>query len=137
MIEFIGNDPKSPNITFLRVVEFEGLRTKIMSRANQLFILFFEIAKSFLFGLGKELIVSDEGSTKINQLDVEVLIDDYIFWFQVPMNDIFRVQVRDGFQYLREVKVHDLLLLLDEAQIVIDPGHQLEHVPVRAVVQYL
>lgn len=134
MIEFIGNDPKSPNITFLRVVEFEGLRTKIMSRANQLFILFFEIAKSFLFGLGKELIVSDEGSTKINQLDVEVLIDDYIFWFQVPMNDIFRVQVRDGFQYLREVKVHDLLLLLDEAQIVIDPGHQLEHVPVRAVV---
>jgi len=70
MIKLISDDPKGPNITFLRILKLERLRTEVMRRANKFLLVDLELANRLFLHLGQILRVIYQGSTKINNLTV-------------------------------------------------------------------
>ena len=65
------------------------------------------------------------------------IMNQNVLRFQVPMNDSLRVEVRDGFEYLGEIKEHDFLFLLDKSEVLVDFDHEFKYVAMGTVIKDL
>lgn len=92
MNKFINNGAKTPPINRLPMsIFFNNLRSQILRRSTD--------RKSFIFS---DNVVFRK--SKICQLNVAFFVNEYIFWFEVSIYDVLRVEVFDGEDHLGGVE---------------------------------
>ena len=80
MEEFIDYDAKGPNIVFIGKFELQRLRTQIMRRPNQLFIMRrqVQVINSLLLLLQQKPLITNFGCAKIHNPHLQVLAHNNI-----------------------------------------------------------
>ncbi len=108
-----------------------------MSGPNQFFVVSFKLVYRVFFQFTEVLVVVDQSSAKIYNFDMKILSKYDVLRFQIAVDDFFRVEVWNDLQDFSKVEKHNFLFLFHQVDVVLDSSHELEDIPIRAVVEDL